>query len=82
LHDFAIFDPNKLTMSKVYCPSCEAIFRYHPDFCDCGYPINGSELDQYIFVSKQMEGQTKAYEGNRNAMKARKKGISFSYFTD
>jgi hypothetical protein len=41
-------------MRKINCPSCNSRFSYHPDYCNCGYPINGSELDQYRFMTSRM----------------------------
>jgi hypothetical protein len=39
-------------MSRVKCPHCYSIYRFHPDHCSCGFPINGSDLEQYRFMSR------------------------------
>lgn len=58
-------------MNKHYCPNCYAEFESEPEFCNCGYPFRGTEMDKYNFMSVRMKKKHAISEGMETAWYAR-----------
>jgi len=58
-------------MNKLFCPNCYSEFDLAPDYCTCGYPLKGSEREEYEFMSAIGKKNKIIQEGVDSAISSR-----------
>lgn len=59
-------------MAAVFCPNCFAKFETEPDYCECGYPFVGNEMDKYKFMAEKNKKKKITQESIKIASTSRK----------